>query len=293
VAKDFDSLMAQMGVKPMDQDKLSPRKTNPSAPARTKTVTRKAGEAKALGIGPRYEALQRTLDVAKEERSAAEAKVTLLKKKVRRLKKENSALEERLETPRATVAQTLADWGFATADERGAFLRLDGWLERIIAHPSLSEDHGLKTEIEQTLVRVCSRCEAPPKRTILRVQPQGCIVCGGVDVSSAARRFTDAALVNGRLRVILVGRSASHHRMVRRYVGDKRMVLTHVPGDVRRDLAAAQTDVDHADAVVIWDDSSLPAELLAIYQGASRVGIVPAGPIGTLLQAASEIISKD
>jgi hypothetical protein len=71
------------------------------------------------------------------------------------------------------------------------------------------------------------------------------------------------------------------------------MVLTQIPGDVRRELTSAQTDVDHADAVVIWDESSLPAELLAIYQGASRVGIVPAGSVGALLQAASEIIAGD
>lgn len=292
MAKDFDSLMAKMGVTPMGDDKSSPGNTNPRGP-RVKTVTRKAGESKALGAGPRNEALQRSLMVAKEERAAAEAKVTVLKKKVRRLKAEKSGLEEQLDTPRATVAQTLAEWGFETAEERGALLRLDGWLERVIAHPSLQEDQGLRTEIEQTLIRVCARCEAPPKRTPLRVAPQRCIVCGGVDVAAASRRFTDAALVNGRLRVTLVGRSSSHHRMVRRFVSDKRMVLTQIPGDVRRELTSAQTDVDHADAVVIWDESSLPAELLAIYQGASRVGIVPAGSVGALLQAASEIIAGD
>jgi hypothetical protein len=293
VAKDFDSLMAQMGVKPMGDGKSSPRKPRTDGAAGKKTVTRKAGEPKAPSPVQRSEALQRSLMVAKEERSAAEAKVTVLKKKVRRLKKENAALEEQVNTPRSTVAQTLEEWGFETAEERGALLRVDGWLERIIAHPCLQEDQGLRTEIEQTLVRVCARCDAPPKRTPLRVAPKRCIVCGGVDVLAAARRFADAALVNGRLRVVLVGRSAAHHRMVRHYVNDKRMVFTQVPGDVRRDLSAAQTDVDHADAVVIWDESTLSDELLAIYKSASRVGIVPAGAVGTLLQTASEIIAMD
>ena len=250
--------MKEMGVKPMGKAK---------APVRKKAATLPKKKLPAKKVQPpRAEALERTLAVAKEERAAAEAKVTSLKKKLRRLKSEKAGLEEQISKPRPTIAETLTNWGFESADERSALMRIDGWLERIISHPSLEEDDGLRIEVEQTFTKVCEQCEPPADLTPIHVEPSRCSVCGGVDLAGAARSFNDAALLHGRLRVVIVGRSTMEHRMVRRWLGsDKRMVLTQMPGDIRRDASAAQTDVDHADAVIIWDENSLSSELLAVF----------------------------
>ena len=84
------------------------------------------------------------------------------------------------------------------------------------------------------------------------------------------------------------------HRAVRRQIGgDKRLVLTQLPGDIRRDIASAQTDVDHADAVVVWDEDSVSEDLLAVYRSSVRYGAVAAGPLGIFLEEAAKIISGD
>ena len=50
------------------------------------------------------------------------------------------------------------------------------------------------------------RCEPPDDRRVIPVEASECAVCGGVDVASAARHVVDAALINGRLRILMVGR---------------------------------------------------------------------------------------
>jgi len=293
VAADFDDMMKQLGVKPMKKGSGQPRKKARSPAVKPSAATKKAQAASVPQID-RSEALSRTLAVAKEERAAAEAKVTSLKKKVRRLKAEKVVLEEELARPRPSVAETLADWGFQTPQERSSFLAMDGWLERIISHPSLSEDVGLRTEIEESLVRVCDQCSPPRNKVRFGVSPDRCTICGGVDMAGVARAFVDAALLHGRLRIVIVGRSTEEHRAVRRLIGgDKRLVLTQLPGDIRRDPASAQTDVDHADVVVAWDEESIAGELLSIYRGSDRYGAVPAGPVGVFLEQAAPIIARD
>ena len=288
VAAEFDDLMKQMGVKPIKKNGGSVRKK--TTPASTKRAVR-APQAPQIA---RTEALERTLAVAKEERAGAEAKITTLKKRVRRLKAENTALQEALAEPAKSVAETLVDWGFVTAEERADLLAQSGWLERIISHPSLADDHGLRTEIEETMVRVCGSCTPPSGKQSILVPAERCVVCGGVDLASATRTFVDSALLQGRLRIVIVGRTMVEHRAVRRQIGgDKRLVLTQLPGDIRRDIASAQTDVDHADAVVVWDEDSVSEDLLAVYRSSVRYGAVAAGPLGIFLEEAAKIISGD
>ena len=52
-------------------------------------------------------------------------------------------------------------------------------------------------------------------------------------------------------------------------------------------------DVEHSDAIVIWDPSSVDDALLEIYRSADRVGEVEAGPLGGFLEAAAGIIGDD
>ena len=149
-------------------------------------------------------------------------------------------------------------------------------------------------EIEHSVARVCGTCEPPPQMAPIHVNAKNCMVCGGVDMDVAARQFADVALLNGRLRIVIVGRSTMHHRILRRFVGsDKRMVVTQLPGDVRRDRAAAQTDVDHADVVVVWGPESVDPELLEVYNSAPQGGSVPATSVGELLAKSIEFIGVD
>jgi hypothetical protein len=241
----------------------------------------------------RVAALERGMALLNEERNSAEAKVAKLKKKVARAQ---AALEESEERNRAsgpTLGSILSDWGFETADERAELMMMDGWLERVISTPNLGEAEALREEIAEKFVRICGDCHPPSGRTALTIDRERCEVCGGFDLDRETRRFLDAALINGRLRIIVVGREIKHHRMVRDRVGDPRLVLTLVPALVKRTPEQARTDVEHADAVIIWDPGSIQAELFDVYRGAPRVGEVPPGSLGAFLSAAAAIIGSD
>ena len=294
MASEFDSMMAGMGIKRIDDDQAV------NAPVR-KVVRRRAGQTKAEAVAAaspsameaRIVELERAVDFIKGEREEALATVSGLKRRIKKLKATMSEAEEATGAPVVTIQAVLIDWGFASPDERASLLMLDGMLERIISSPDLSADTALRDELGQCLARVCDGCRAPEGKLALSVPPASCTVCGGHDLNRESRRFVDAALINGRLRIVIVGRETHHHRWVRDRVGHKRLVLTHVPGSHRRGATAAQTDVDHADAVVIWGPETLSAEDLAVYRSADRVGEVQAGSMGAFLAAAAAIIGAD
>ena len=169
----------------------------------------------------------------------------------------------------------------------------EGWMDRILGEHVLAEAVSLRDELLASFVRVCERCSVPDGCNALVSQPDGCSQCGGFDTERESRRFLDAALINGRLRIVVVGRETTHHRMIRERVGDKRLVLTQIPGTTVREVSQAQIDVEHADAVIVWDPSSVAEELLDVYRKAPRTGEVPAGPIGAFLSAAAAIVSSD
>jgi hypothetical protein len=296
MASEFDSLMAGMGIKRMGNEKSKPA---------TKVVRRRAGQASVIvgdapsskqkteGAEARLAKLEAGLDLVKGERAEAEAKVSSLKSKVKKLKASLAEAEAANSGPQVTVAAVLAEWGFESAEERSALLMLDGMLERIISNPDLGADEALRSELVEGVVRVCRDCSGPKGKLVITVSPPACSTCGGHDINREARRFVDAALINGRLRIVIVGRDTHHHRWVRERVGDKRLVLTHVSAGVRRDVAAVQADVDHADAVIIWDPETIDPAHLAIYQSASRVGEVSSSSMGGFLAAAAAIIATD
>ena len=279
--------MAEMGVKPMNKakEKVGKPKTV------KRTVKKLPSKPPQVRADERVQTLERKLALAEEERSQAEEEISALKKKLRASRKKVTALQEAAQQSTASLAEILHQWGFETPVERAALLRNETFLERIIAHPSLEEDVGLRKEIAQKVSRVCSECEPPSESSPIHVKAAHCIVCGGVDMEKAARMFTDAALLNGRLRIVIVGRTTMHHRLLRRHIGtDKRMVLTQLPGDIRRDPAAAQTDVDHADVVIVWDPNSVEPALLSVYESGAYSGSVAAGSVGALLQESARIV---
>jgi len=296
MANDFDALMSGMGVKRMDADG---ERKNPRVKPKPKVAAKRRAKAPATAQAPvdtaanRVAVLERALTMVKDERAKAEAKALQLQGKVKRLKAELAELAaSRAEVP-PTVVDVLTAWGFDSPDSRLALLLADGWMERLLAEPNLAEAVSLQAEVGETFIRVCEQCTPPSGLTAIPSLPDRCAVCGGFDLNRESRRFVDAALINGRLRVVVVGRTTQHHRWIRERVGDKRLVLTQIPGTSQREPSQAQVDVDHADAVIVWDPDSISSDLLSVYRTAPRMGEVPAGPLGTLLSNAAAIIAKD
>ena len=295
MAGDFDSLMAGMGVKRMEDDKHQAKATR-KVKAKATTVRRKAN-ASAAPQAPasvdRTPELERAIVHMKAKREEAEEKLAKSKRRNTKLKKALVEAEEKLQSAQQTVADVLGEWGFDTPAKRASVLSQPGILERVIGTPALWDAEELRVELTDRTIAVCAKCEPPDDRRVIPVEASECAVCGGVDVASAARHVVDAALINGRLRILMVGRDTSHHRQIRAQLTDKRMVLTQLPGTVRRDRASARMDVEHSDAIVIWDPSSVDDALLEIYRSADRVGEVEAGPLGVFLEAAAGIIGDD
>ena len=295
MAGDFDSLMAGMGVKRMGDDK---RQAKPARKTKGKTATiRRQANASASPppsvVSDRTPELERAIAHLQAKREEAEDKLSKSKRRNLKLKKALSETEAQLGQATQTVAEVLTSWGFDTPEKRSALLSQRGVLERIISAPALWADEELRAELTDRTVQVCSRCEPPDDRRVIPVEPHECAVCGGVDVVAAARHVVDAALINGRLRILMVGRETTHHRQIRSQLNDKRLVLTQLPGTVRRDRASARLDVENADAIVVWDPGSVDQALLEIYRSAERVGEVDAGPLGVFLEEAARIIGSD
>ncbi len=292
---DFDSLMAGMGVKRMKGDKGQAEPTQQPKPRVTSYRRRAKADptAESVPSPERTPELERAVAHLQAKREEAESQLKKSKKRNTKLKRELAEVQAELAEAQQTVADVLADWGFDTPQKRAALLIQDGLLERIISTPALWTAEGLRAELTDRTIQACSGCEAPDDRRVLPVESDDCEICGGIDLATAARHVVDAALINGRLRILIVGRDTTHHRQVRAHLADKRLVLTQLPGTVRRDRASARTDVEHSDAIVIWDPGSVEAPLLEIYLGAGRVGEVEAGPLGVFFNEAARIIGSD
>ena len=282
--------MAGMGVKRMGDEKGLKTKS-PKPPRRKAKPVAKPTDMKS--DTKRIDDLERALTHIKEQRSDAEEKLSTLQKRVRRLKKQLASAEEQLSQPKPTVADVLATWGLETPTDRAQVLADAEWAERIISEPKLIESSELKEAVQSKWEWLCEACDVGPGKSKLVVSSERCGFCGGFDLKTQARRFIDAALINGRLRIVVVGRDSRDHRRIRKWITDSRLILTQLPGAVRRDLDAAQMDADNADVVVIWDPDSVDEEHLEIYRNARRVGEVPAGSLGAFLVAAAQIIGAD
>ncbi|MEC9390150.1 MAG: hypothetical protein VX944_08755 [Myxococcota bacterium] len=294
---DFDKLMSGMGVKRLDKKAGSPppkRRTAAAAkrPKRTPPNPAKPGRA-ATAEAERIAALERGIELANSQRDAALKKVKTLRLKVKRAVAEAERLQAALDEPTPSVADRLNAWGYTTREDRRIIALTDGWLERVLTETNGPDEPALQRAMAEQFVRVCSRCIAPDGLTSLPTDPAGCSCCGGYDLNAETRRFLDAVLINGRLRVLVIGRDAEHQRLIRDQVVDSRLVLTQIPGTSRREPKQAQLDVQHADAVIIWDPASVSDELLAVYRAGPRTGEVPPGPLGAFLAAAAAIVGRD
>ena len=294
---DFEKLMSGMGVKRLDQ-KANPPTPKPriaagvNRPQRSRLPPAKPGSSTAVD-SDRIAALERGIELANTQRDAALKKVKTLRTKVKRLNAEVERLQAAADEPSPSVTDKLHAWGYTTREDRQIIAMTDGWLERVLTEVNGPDETALEHAMADHFVRVCSRCLTPEGHTALPTDPEGCICCGGYDLIRETRRFLDAVLINGRLRVLVIGRDAEHQRLIRDQVVDSRLVLTQIPGTSRREPMQAQVDVQHSDAVIIWDPSSVSDDLLAVYRAGPRTGEVPPGPLGAFLAAAAVIVGQD
>ena len=298
MATKFDDLMQSMGVKPMGKSKSQTQKKAPAkkktAPKKNVATNKKAPPPQAVkknqddliaALQERVASLETSLASAKKDRVQAERAVTEVEARL-------AEIQSVVPVTHKSVTDVLVSWGLETAPERTALFAVDDWLERLIGASDLEENTEMAREFSENFVFVCGECTAPARRSAIPVPAARCEVCGGVDMERAVRKFIDATLINGRLRIVVVGRETKHHRMLRDRVSDPRLVLTQVPGNVRRDLGQAQTDVDHADVVIVWDADTLPTELRTIYEGAEIGGVIEACPLGQFLASAAVLIAS-
>jgi len=252
--EDFDTLMRGSGVKRLSPEgSASPVESKPPP----KTVRRKAGEARALR--PESAPAAPAVPDRSAEIAALEAKV--------------KELEEALNTEKEGRAED------AAAAKRQAD-RMEG---KFAAYASIS----------QQIVPTCMNCPSAPGFPSVRVEPDDCEVCGGEDLRTSVRKFLDACLVNGRLKVCFVGHTAKAHALLRSAVQDRRVTLVQSAIGAEKTAEQARGDVKHADAVVLWMAEGLPDEIMSIYRTATRLEEISTGTVPAALQAATSLVTAD
>ncbi len=193
----------------------------------------------------------------------------------------------------------LAERGLRGVDE--ASLALRALLESHLIDPSLPyldlRDHRrLGRLLGDRLCLLCGSadCAAPQGATLVRVPASRCELCGGEDLRAVFERFSDACLLGGLTRVVLVGGRAWMGSWMRERV-DRRVALRCVAGD--RCLAAEQAsaEVEWAQLLVLWDDGKTLVEVKSAFGSGAcpRVRICSPTAGGALRHATEAIEALD
>ena len=148
-------------------------------------------------------------------------------------------------------------------------------------------------DIANQVVRACMNCPSAPGFPSIRVEASQCEVCEGVNLRASVRRFLDACLVNGRLKVCIAGNSAKAQALLRAAAQDRRVTLVQVATGSEKTVDQARGDVKHADAVVLWCADGLAEDVLAVYRDAPKLAEVSARSIPAMLEAAAEVVATD
>jgi len=252
---DFDSMMKKAGV-----HRLNPEGS--AAPtedaARIRTVRRRAGETKAANPTAASSAAPAVAD-----RSA-----------------EIEALEVRVRELEATLAEETAG---RSADAAAA----------AAARTELESRYAAYADVASQVVLSCMNCPSAPGFPSVRVSAEECEVCGGADLRGSVRRFIDACLINGRLKVCVAGNTPKAQALLRAAAQDRRVTLVQLAVGEDKAVKQAQGDVKHADAVVLWSADGLSEEILEIYKAAPRLAEVANPTVPAMLQAAAEVVASD
>lgn len=259
------------------------------------------GQAAALAdLHLQLEQLQREHGALLTEHHQALAREAALEVRTGELR----ALSERLsEAPEGAVGAGLLDLlqarGLRGLDEAGFALR--ALLAAHLLDSSLPFLRSLDAErlqriLGERLCLCCGRpeCGRPEGAEVVKVPLERCELCGGRELPRAHQAFSDACLLTGINRVLLVGGRRWHHAW-HEAGRDRRVQARLWAGSqplVERTLAE---DLTWAQVVLVWDDGALSEGLAAAVQRRERgVLRLAAGSVGEMLgQAVSGIEGLD
>jgi hypothetical protein len=254
---DFDNLMKKAGVRRLNPEGSAAPTQDASRP---RTVRRKAGETKAAN--PTATAPVAAAPVV-PDRSA-----------------EIAELEARVASLEAALEAEKAARGDDAASAKANLAKLEARYEAY-------------ADIAAQVVRSCVNCPSAPGFPAIRVIAEDCEVCGGGDLRTSVRRFIDACLVNGRLKVCVAGHTSKAQALLRAAAQDRRVTLVQADTGEQRSMDQVQGDVKHADAVVLWCADGLKKEVLEAYKAAPRLVVVDEATLPAMLQAAAEVVASD
>ncbi len=167
--------------------------------------------------------------------------------------------------------------GLRGLDEAGLALRallaahlLDGSLATLRAPDGLR----LTRVLNDRLGLCCGRelCGTPEGVELVRVPPQRCELCGGEERPRIHHRFSDACLLVGITRVLVLGGHRWQHRWIEEAT-DRRLQLRLRSGARLAPEAALRDDLDWAQLVLLWDDGALQPALVEATAGRPRVEV--------------------
>jgi len=266
---DFDSMMRKVGVKRLKPDgSADPSKSG----ERTRTVRRRAGDTRAAKTASAVSAAPAAADRS--------AEVDALKRQVATLESELAA--ERVALEAAKVAVETEKAGRASDADAA---------KRSLA--AVEARYAAYADIAKQVVRSCMNCPSAPGFPAIRVDASECEVCGGESLRTAARKFIDACLINGRLKVCVAGHSPKFQALLRTAAQDRRVTLMQTAVGSEKAKGQAQSDVDKADAVILWCADGLREDILAIYRSAPRVAEITDSTLTAVLKAASEVVGSE
>jgi len=189
---------------------------------------------------------------------------------------------------KATVADLETKLAEASEAHASATEQWDAERTKLTAEVTRLQEEMAANQLQQQVVRLCDNCPRLAGVMMVKVDGAACDACGGADLGRAVRRFLDACLINGRLRVTVVGRDMSTHALLRGLVQDRRLQLTQFPVD-GKDAGRVAVDVTGQDAVVLWGAVSESD----IRGNADRTVRIGPGCVADLLEAAGAAIAQD
>ncbi len=191
------------------------------------------------------------------------------------------ALQAQVATLEAQIEENQAASSVAQEQWTAERTKLEAEIERL-------EEEVAANQLQQQVVRLCDDCPRLTGVMMIKVDGSVCDACGGTDLRRALRRFLDACLINGRLRVAIVGRDASAHALLRAIVQDNRLQLTQFPVPDKNATRVA-VEVAGQDAAVLWGPG---ADALARGSADRMVRVGPVS-VAVMLDAAGVAIAQD
>jgi hypothetical protein len=191
------------------------------------------------------------------------------------------------------VLELLQQRGLRGLDEAGLALRvllgahlLDGTL------PTLRTPDGarLRRLLSERLCLCCGAeaCGTPEGAEAVRVPAQRCELCGGEDLPRIHHRFSDACLLSGVTRVLVLGGRRWQHRWIEQGA-DRRLQLRLRGGAQMPPAEAMRDDLAWAQLVLLWDDGALHPVLPEAVAGSTTV-TTDAGQTGSMMAQAVDLI---